>query len=272
VTGSLVVLQLLVTFVVMGSWVTIIAYATDNRGRDLGAFLVGFPSTSAMSFFFTGWIVSPSVAVEATTDFPLFMSLTGSFLVVFAFASRKSFSKGLGWALVFWVVTSLLIVLSGFKDFGLSMVGCTVVSAITYYLFRWRLQLPFVKDVTKVFNRGHLVIRFVLGGGIVATAVGMGLAGIPVLSGMFSAFPALFSSTLLAVNMRHEKEYSRGMTMGMMVSAILMIIPYSVAVRYLYPVYGIGYGTIIALLIPIAIGAVYLKYAKPYLVPSFLTS
>lgn len=89
-------LRLSVTFGVMGLWVIIIAVASSRWGERLGGFLIGIPSTAGLSFFFIGLFASPAAAVCATDDFPLFMSLTGMFLITFGYLSRRGFATGIG--------------------------------------------------------------------------------------------------------------------------------------------------------------------------------
>jgi hypothetical protein len=111
------VLRLVLTFLAMGAWVSIIVIATEKHGGKLGGFLVGIPSTSALSFFFTGLCVSPSAATNATDVFPVFMSLTGIMLLCFGFAARRGFAFGLMVSISVWFILSFLIVYTEFNDF-----------------------------------------------------------------------------------------------------------------------------------------------------------
>jgi hypothetical protein len=70
--------------------------------------------------------------------------------------------------------------------------------------------------------------------------------GGPVLGGIFSAFPAVFTSTLYIVNKNRGIEFSRSITKPLMISATLTVIPYSIAVRYIYPYMGIWIGTLVS--------------------------
>ena len=84
-------LELSMTFLVMGAWVSVIAVATEKRGGRLGGFFVGFPSTAASSRLFTGLFASVPVVVEATDAFPAFLSIVGIFLLGFGYLSTGGF-------------------------------------------------------------------------------------------------------------------------------------------------------------------------------------
>ena len=266
------VLRLVLTFLAMGVWVSIIVIATEKHGGKLGGFLVGIPSTSALSFFFTGLYVSPSAATDATNVFPVFMSLAGIMLLCFCLAARRGFAFGLIVSISVWFVLSFLIFYTELNDFELSLVISLAVSLAVYYGFRWKLK-PRSAGKMKPRHTKHLfVLRFVFTGGVVALAVLMGQLGIPVLSGMLAAFPVLTISSLIAVQVDAESGgtvQARGMTMSMMVSIMLICIPYSIAVHYLYPSMGIIYGTAISFAVAIAIAIPYYFLAEDRLVPSF---
>lgn len=262
--------RLMLTFLVMGAWVSIIALATEKRGGKLGGFLAGIPSTSAFSFLFIGLYISPEAAAAATNPFPIFMSLTGLFLLCFGFAARKGFAFGIIASVLIWFLASFLIIYSGLGDFGLSLTSSVVVSVVVYLGFRWRLRPRSPGRAKLRYTWQLLLLRFVLAGGVVSLAVLMSQIGIPVLSGMFAAFPALSISTLIVVQMSKEPggtERAIGITMSMMVSIMLMCIPYSVAVHYLYPDVGVVYGTVVAYAVAIAIGIPYYLLAERLLVP-----
>lgn len=238
-------------------------WATERYGGELGGFFGGLPSTTAFAFLFIGWIESPSAAVDATNSFPFFMSFTAAFLLVYAFFAKRGFVSGLAAAFSVWFFAALLITLSG-PGFGLSLLGCAVVSLATYLGLR-KLRLPSLRPTRPGYGLPQRLLRFLISGGVVVVAVLASEVGGPIFGGVFSAFPAVFTSTLYTVSRSEGTEFSRGMTTSLMLSAILTVIPYSVVVRYLYPVVGIGYGTVAAYAVAIAIGGVYYRFGRPRL-------
>jgi hypothetical protein len=261
------------TFLVIGTLVSVIALAAERRGGKLGGLLVGIPSASALSFFFAGLYISPLDAANATNAFPVFVSLTGLFLLIFGFTARKGFAVGIIASISIWFFTSFLVVSTGLNNFELSLVACVAISAIVYYGFRWRLKPKLPEKIRPRHTKSLLLLRFALGGGVVTSSVFMSQIGIPLLSGMSAAFPALSISTLTAIQMNQGlggTERARGMTMSIMVSIMVMVIPYGIVVHYLYPSLGIIYGTAIAYAVVIAIGIPYYLFAEDFLVPCFM--
>ena len=148
----------------MGAWVSIIAVATERWGGKLGGFLVGIPSTSAFSLLFIGLYASPEAAANATDVFPVFLSLTGIFLFCFALTARKSFGTGLAISMAAWFMLSMLVVLVYPSNFELSLIVCTVITAIIYLGFRGWLMQRSVGRTRPSFRWPAFILRFIFGG------------------------------------------------------------------------------------------------------------
>ncbi len=248
-------LHLFLAFAVGSLWVSIITIVAEKKGSVLGGILGGLPSTSAFSFFFIGINQSSATAVQATTVFPLAFGITSAYLFFFAFFAQKGFSHGISVALFIWFAFSSLIVASGLRDFGLSLVGGAAISVLTYYFLTKKLRLQNLKGETRVYKIREVVLRGVGAGSLVLTSVLLSQIGGPVLGGVAAAFPAVFTSTLIILNRSRGTEFSRAVTKPLVLSGILTVIPFSVAVRYLYPSLGIWLGTLVsyALVVPLAI-------------------
>jgi uncharacterized membrane protein (GlpM family) len=248
-------LHLFLAFAVGSLWVSIITIVAEKKGSVLGGILGGLPSTSAFSFFFIGINQSSAAAVQATTLFPLAFGITSAYLFFFAFFAQKGFSRGIFASLFIWFAFSGLIVASGLRDFGLSLVGGAVISVLTYYSFTKKLRLQNLKGEMRVYKIREVVLRGVGAGSLVLTSVLLSQIGGPVLGGIAAAFPAIFTSTLIILNRSRGTEFSRAVTKPLVLSGILTVIPFSVAVRYLYPSLGIWLGTLFsyALVAPLAI-------------------
>jgi uncharacterized membrane protein (GlpM family) len=95
----------------------------------------------------------------------------------------------------------------------------------------------------------HLVIRSVFGGFIVMLAVFIAKTGGPVLGGIFSAFPAMFISTLTISYKAHGIEFSRAMTKPLLVTGMITVAVFAIALRYLYLYTGLYIGTSLSICI-----------------------
>ena len=104
-------------------------------------------------------------------------------------------------------------------------------------------------------------MRGVGAGSLVLLSVVLSQIGGPVLGGIAAAFPAVFTSTLVILNRSRGTEFSRAVTKPLVLSGILTIIPFCVAVRYLYPSFGgSGWDTAVsyALVVPLAAASFYM--------------
>jgi len=252
-------LHLILAFAVGSLWVTVITIVAEKKGSVLGGILGGLPSTSAFSFFFIGINQSSDAAVQATTVFPLVFGVTSAYLFFFAFFAQKGFGRGISVSLLIWFAISGLIVASGLRDFALSLGGGAVLSVLTYYCFAKRLRLQNLKGEERLYKIHEIMFRGVGAGTLVALSVLLSQIGGPILGGIAAAFPAVFTSTLIILNKSKGTEFSRAVTKPLVMSGILTIIPFSVAVRYLYPGFGVWLGTFFsyALVVPLAILSYY---------------
>jgi hypothetical protein len=253
--NSLEITHLILAFTVGSLWVTAVTVIAEKWGSVLGGILGGLPSTSAFSFFFIAINQSTAIAVDATTVFPIAFGVTSAYLFLFAFFGRYGFGKGITTALLIWFVVSAVIVALGVTDFAICIVVGIAISILTYFGFAKALKLENLKGKGKLYRFRDVLLRGVGAGSLVLLSVFLSQVGGAILGGIAAAFPAVFSSTLVILNNSRGLEFSRAMTKPLAISGILTIIPYCVAVRFLYPTLGVWLGTLIsyALVLPLAV-------------------
>jgi uncharacterized membrane protein (GlpM family) len=244
--SSSLLLHLVLAFAVGSVWVVLVTVLSEKKGSRLGGVLAGLPSTSALAFLFIGINQSPTTAAQATTLFPLIISFSCAYVLLYAFFARKGFAIGLSLALLIWLTVSAMVILSGLENFTLSLIGGILVSAATFHAFRRWLRLKNFPREEKKYTLIEILGRGIGAGSPVSFAVLLSQIGGPSLGGIASAFPAVFTSTLIILYKSKGTEYSRSMTKPMVMTAILTCIPYSVAVRYSYPSLGTWFGTVIS--------------------------
>jgi uncharacterized membrane protein (GlpM family) len=69
----------------------------------------------------------------------------------------------------------------------------------------------------------------------------------PVIGGMFAAFPAMFIAALTISYKSHGIEFSRAMTKPLMVTGMITVAVFAIAVRYLYLYTDLYTGTLLAI-------------------------
>lgn len=257
-------IRYILAFAVGSLWVTLITIIAERRDSAVGGILGGLPSTSAFAFLFIGLNQSSSAAVQATTVFPLVFSFTSAFLLFYAFFARKGFTVGFTISLLIWFLVSVIIVVSGLKDFAFCLGSGVLVSAAVYYIFAKRLNLEKLTGEKRPYTPMQILGRAIGAGSLVFLAVLLSQIGGPIIGGIASAFPAIFSSTLIILYKSEGTEFSRAMTKPLVISGILTVIPYGVAVRYLYPSIGIWLGTLssYAIIAPLAVLSYFILQPK----------
>ncbi|HZW54762.1 MAG TPA: DUF3147 family protein [Nitrososphaerales archaeon] len=260
-TIDLLLLRLILAFVVGSVWVTLVTIIAERAGSSIGGFVGGLPSISVFSFLFIGLNQSPEVASQATTVFPLILSFSGLFALFYALLARRGFALGLSCSFVIWFALDATVVVFRFQSYAASIAAFAVISIVTYLVFERQLDLPNFQGTQIHYTVGQILFRALLAGSVVVLAVLMSEIGGPIFGGIFSAFPAVFTSTLYIMNKSRGLDYSRAITKPLMISATLTSAPYSVTVRYTYPALGVVAGTLVsyALVIPFAVLSYYLS-------------
>jgi hypothetical protein len=261
---DLLLIHLTLAFAIGGIWVTIVTVIAERTGSAIGGLVGGLPSISVFSFFFIGLNQSSTLAAQATTDFPLILSFSGIFVLAYALFSRRGFVFGLGSSFLIWLILVTGVVLLHFENFTSSMIGFAVISPITFIVFARSVRSAPIGGITSRYTVIQIVLRAILAGSLFALSVFPSQIGGPVFGAIFSAFPAVFTSTLWITSRTRGLEFSRAICKPLMISATITSAPYSVAVRYLYPLLGIWVGTVASycLVIPFVFASYYLTSPK----------
>ena len=171
-----------------------------------------------------------------------------SFLLVYATVSKRGFPLALLSALIVWVSLSTITALLNLRNLLFSIGVFLSVASLYFYNLKEKMKLPHVGGAEIAYSLSQVAFRALVGGSIIALAVLLSQLGGPEVGGIASSFPAIFSLTLFFSYRTRGMELSRALTKPLLVSASLTAFPYSLLVGYLYPVLGVGIGTIVALL------------------------
>ncbi len=257
--------HVLLAFAVGGVWVGSASFAARKFSSGIGGLIGGLPAISFVSFLFIGLNQSPDTASQATTAFPLGLAFTFLFLLLYATLADQGFMIAMGTSLLAWFTLSGLETYVHLRNFLFSLGAAATVFAVSIYVFRRTLRLPYVKGAGTEFSILQFIWYVLPGGTVVASAVFFSQILGPTAGGIAAAFPAIFSLTL-TFTYRSEggMNLSRSMTKPLMISAMTVALPYSVLVGWLYPILGLFLGTLAALAAaaPLALLAYFLIHRK----------
>jgi len=167
------------------------------------------------------------------------------FLFVFYSVARWSRYGAPVISLGIWGLMVLPIVLMELDDLYLSLFLYIILVMGAYYLFERRTKVVASSRSKMRYGPSVLAVRGILGGGIIALAVVVAKYMGPVLGGIFSVFPALFLSTVLIYTFEHGADYAGAMAKTMAIGGTSVVV-FPFAGHYLFPVYGMALGSLIA--------------------------
>src|SRR2546428_3970172 len=179
-----------------GVWVSFATATANLRGTRFGGTIGGLPSTSGFSFLFIGLNQSPQVATDATKAFPLALSFTILFLIVYAYTVPKGPSVALFISILVWLGFSIPSAAYNFKDFPLEVITLGIVSAVAFLVFGNMKLFPTKGGTARPGGREALR-RGLVGGAVVGTVVLLSQELGSTWGRTFAAFPGDFSLTLL---------------------------------------------------------------------------
>lgn len=247
-------LKLGLSFIVGSLWVTLTTWSAEKFGSKVGGLIGGLPSTVVIALLFIGVTQSPQVAAQATTVMPFAQGLNGLFVLTFMVLVQYGLWAGILGSVIVWMLQSTALYLLDIHNFWISLAGWLALLAVCYWLLERKMQIRSQGKVKVRYAAGQMAWRAVFGGAVIAWAVLMGKLGGPLLGGIFGSFPAMFLSTLVITSQSIGAGFARSIGKSLLVSGLINVPVYEIAVRLLYPSAGLAYGTIAALLISLFTG------------------
>jgi len=260
--SDILIVHIALGFITGGLVVAGVTAVADEYGASRGGFAGGLPTTGPVGLFFIGWSQSVGAAVQATSVFPMGFAITFTFLLFYALPARTSFWPRMAIALLLWLIISAAFAASGFGDFELCLAAAVLIVIVVFALRR-RVGIGDVSGRPVKFAWSHFGLRVVIGGTVVATVVVLTQLAGPLVGGIFSAAPAVWTSTLFVADRTHGVQFTRSLTGSFMKTSMLTVMPYGVAARYFFPVAGIWWGTLFAFAVVSPAAYLAWKWARP---------
>ena len=225
-------LKLLLSFVVGGGWITLATVTAERFGSKVGGVIGGLPSTIVVALSFIAWTQGAETAFLTTTALPMSFALNTLFLVAYVALVKKGLVYGILGALLVWLVLQGLLVVFRLDSFTLALVGWLVIPFISYYLVTHRFGVRPHDRVRMRYSALQLAGRAVFSGAMVALAVVVSKLGGPIWGSIFSAFPAVYISTLIITSRSVGIAFSRSLIAPLMVSSTANCVVFVTAFRH----------------------------------------
>jgi len=245
VTYELFAFKLALAFA--GGWAVVAAVTAvaDKFGTGRAGFIGGLPSTGPVSLLFIGLSQSQKDAVTAVSIFPLAFSISFAFLLFYSWHPSWTSGRRMAFALALWFVLSILVSLSRTSDFLIDAAVGIAFSCLVFVIHR-RLRIQSVTPQPTKFSLVRTSLRGILGGLVVVGVVTLTSLVGPTVGGVFTAAPAIWSSSLLVTSRAQGVEFSRAITRSFIKTGILTAIPFGIAARFLFSAYGLWSGTFLS--------------------------
>jgi hypothetical protein len=251
-------LKLGLSFLVGSGWVAWSTVAAEKYGSRIGGLIGGLPSTVFVSLLFIGLTQNPAAASETTTLMPLAQGINGVFIAAYLFFVRRGLASGLLNAFWIWLILTAILAVAGIRQFAASVCGWALLVVGCYFAVERGMNIASRSGLRVRYTTAQIAGRALFGGAVIAFAVWMGKLLGPVYGGIFATFPAMFVSTLAITYRAGGPQFSRAVGKSMMMSGMVNVALYAIAVRYCYQWSGLVFGTILA--VAFSCGTGYITY------------
>jgi hypothetical protein len=244
-------LSVVLSFVITAVWVTVATVVTERMGTKVGAVVTTLPSSAVVAFWFIAVEQGADFASQTAVVIPAEMGINVVFLGIFVAMSRRGLPVALAASLGGWTALSTVLYLS---DIGNLFVSWAVFLALIAGTTVWlRSSHRFSQQPGKVlhYTMGELTFRGLFAGLMISASVVGAAMGGPVVAGILSVFPAIFTSTMVILYLRQGREFTGAVGTIMVVSSTNVVV-YTTVVHFAYPGMGLVWGTMIALAISYA--------------------
>lgn len=245
---QLFIIKLLISFLLGGFWVIFATIAADRFGSKVGGMIGGMPSTVLFALLFIALTQDANVAAQSTTIVPIVEGVDYLFILTYLLLVKKGFWLSLTSAFVVFFIFSFPLAFLKFDSYPLSLFVYLVMIVLSYLIIERVLKIKSVAGRKIKYTLPVIVFRGFLSGSIIAFAVFMGKIAGPIWGGLFTAFPAIFSSTIIITYFSQGVDFSKATIKATLFSSTSVVV-YSMIVRYSYVPYGILKGTIAAIII-----------------------
>lgn len=213
-------LKVALSFLVGGSYVAGVVWLSEKLGSKIGAAIAGLPSTILISIIFIAAIDGADNAEKALSLVPLMFMATLAYALTFAKSLRLRWkSETLMPAIIIGTLVWFLVVLIIRQASGFSFLAVTTISILSLLALHFGLKQLRDKKPTKIKLPRHMhVVRFVIGGGVIAASIIAARMLDPQWGGIVASFPAMLGVILYYIYKSQSVEFVEGFIKSLPIS------------------------------------------------------
>ena len=246
-----ILLQVVLPFTLSAIIVILIMYIAERYGTKIGGIFGTLPSTIVIAFIFIALNQNVDFAAKSAAVVPAELGINVIFLLLFALLVHRSIYVAFFGSLTIWIILSLLLFIFNLENIFISISIYIIIIIITIIVLERVKKIPSSGNVTVHYNLSKIALRGILAGTVISIAVILSNVG-AIISGIFSVFPAILSSTMIISFREHGPKFAAGMAKSMTIG-ISSVAVYAAAIHFLFPVYNIYIGTFAAYIVSIVV-------------------
>jgi hypothetical protein len=255
-----ILIQGVLPFILSALIVIFIMFIAERYGTKTGGIFGTLPSTIVIAFIFIAINKDVNFAARSVAVVPAELGVNVIFLFFFALLAQRSIVAAFFTSFFSWTILSILIFIFNLENIYISVAIYLITLVLTFFIIEKIKKTPSTGKVVIHYTPLKIALRGIVAGIIISIAVVLSNIN-AVLSGIFSVFPAILTSTMVISYRDHGPAFTAGMAKSMMIG-ISSVMVYSTSIYFLYPRIGIIYGTILAYLISIVITLIIFKLRK----------
>ena len=209
-----ILLQLILPFIFSSFAVILIMFIAEKHGTKIGGIIGTLPTTIIIAFIFIALNKGVDFASHSVAVVPAEMGINLFFLLFFAVLAYRSAAFALIVSFIIWTMLSSILYVLNMMDVFVSLFVFISSLIITFLLLEKVVKIASVGSVKVHYTARKILFRGLLTGVIISTSVLLSNIG-EVISGIFSVFPAILSSTMVISLHEHGPNFSAGMAKSM---------------------------------------------------------
>lgn len=248
-------LQLISAFIVGGILVNLLTTLAEKVPQKISGIILGLPTTVILGFFFLGWNNSPEIIKEVAPASIIPLGISVCYCIVYAYVARfseKIFRKkvpqiifSLIVSILFWLTLAIPIITQQINDFFSSLFGYLVLISFAHIIIHTN-KIP-TKIPVLSYTNSQKIYRSIFVGFIIMLVVFLGKVLNPFWGSAFTMFPAAYTATLVIFHWYYPPQNIFAIIKNIAPGSISLI-SYILASMIAFPLYGLIWGTIIALI------------------------
>ena len=266
--NKLFLTQLIVAFVVGGGFVALLTIVAEKVNQRIAGIILTFPITGGMALFFLGWTVSAEAVSEIVPASIISIGIALLFISIYPYVAQfvEHFVENKVLQLLssyficvgIWFTLAVPVITYKFNNYLLGI----LVYILFVMLAHWILtRKPYKKTITLTYTIGQKIGRAAFVGFIMALVVVLGKVLDPFWGGMFTMFPAAFSSVLIIIHWYYGVNSLFPILRKVAVGS-LSVFSYVNIVKFVFPILGFIWGTIVAFLASIIVTLFLINYTQ----------